>query len=130
MADANRAALAIAQIETATGIEQSVGIAAVEGIDVLLVGPNDLAVSLGCPGQLDSPQQEAAIQQVADAARNSGKIFGMHAGGKLLARWVPEGMGFIMNSLDVTILGDGFRRVGDEVRRLLPPSGGGREEKP
>ena len=103
MAGENRATLALAQIETATGIAQVAGIAAVAGIDVLLVGPNDLAVSLGCPGQLDSPPQQAAIRQVADAARNSGKIFGMHAGAKLLARWIPEGMGFIMNSIDVTM---------------------------
>ena len=65
---ANKTTLAIAQIETVTGIKNIEAIAAVSGIDVLLVGPYDLSVSLGIPGNFTSPDLHEAIRKVAGAS--------------------------------------------------------------
>lgn len=64
--DANSATLVIAQIETKGALEQVDQIAAVEGIDVLLIGPTDLGNNIGCVhGSLDQRKRAVIISQVA-----------------------------------------------------------------
>ena len=111
MEQTNRETIAIAQIETAAAIEVVDDIASVEGIDVLLVGPNDLSVSLGCPGDLNCPPMNEAIATIAQAAGRHNKVFGMHAGDALLKRWIPHGMRFIMSSIDIGILSSGMKSI-------------------
>lgn len=108
---ANKANVAIAQIEMVSAIEEIDGIAELAGIDALLIGPNDLAISYGIPGQLESPVIEKAIGTVAAAAKKHGKIFGMHGPDSLIERWVPEGLRLIMSSLDIAMLTAGLRGV-------------------
>jgi 2-keto-3-deoxy-L-rhamnonate aldolase RhmA len=73
----------VAQIETAKGVAAAAEVAAVEGVDVLFVGPTDLGCSLagGKPLAFDDPQLVAARRAVADAARAAGIT-----GGELGAR--------------------------------------------
>jgi 2-keto-3-deoxy-L-rhamnonate aldolase RhmA len=73
MARANAETLLIAQIETAAGVENVERIAAVEGIDVLWIGHNDLSNSLGIPGQFTHPRYLEAVERVLAACRRSGK---------------------------------------------------------
>jgi 4-hydroxy-2-oxoheptanedioate aldolase len=115
-AEANRRTLAIAQIELASAIDTIDEIAAVDGIDVLLIGPNDLAISLGVAGQMQSPVLHQAIGKVADAARAHGKIFAMHAPEALLDSWIPRGLTLVMNSLDTAVLQLGMKAIADRYR--------------
>jgi len=108
---ANEENLTIAQIETAKAIEDIAAIAAVPGIDALLIGPNDLAISLGCAGDLMGDRLNAAITKVAAAAKKHGKIFGMHAPDGLLERWIVQGCTLIMNNLDINILLAGMKSI-------------------
>ena len=55
MAAANEQTMLIVQIETKEAIENGDEILAVPGVDVAFVGPTDLSISLGVPGQIDSP---------------------------------------------------------------------------
>ncbi len=111
MAKANLETITIAQIETAEAVEEIESIAAVEGLDALLIGPNDLAISMGCPGDLMGERLDQAISRVADAARAHGKIFGMHAPDPLTERWLSRGLKLVMISLDVSVLLSGFRAI-------------------
>jgi 2-keto-3-deoxy-L-rhamnonate aldolase RhmA len=61
-------------LETATGIANVDAIAAVDGVDVLHVGLNDLSVDLGHTGSLRHPDVLAACRQVAGAAARHGKL--------------------------------------------------------
>jgi 4-hydroxy-2-oxoheptanedioate aldolase len=116
MARTNDETLAIAQIETRRAIEEIDAIAAVPGIDALLIGPNDLAISLGCAGDLMGDALDKAIGKVAAAAKKHGKIFGLHAPDGLLERWVPRGCTLIMSSLDISILSAGMKAVAQKFR--------------
>ncbi|MDC7235412.1 MAG: aldolase/citrate lyase family protein [Spirochaetales bacterium] len=107
----NRNTLVIAQIETSEGVNAINEIASVPGLDVLLIGPNDLAVSLGVPGDLTGSEVGDAIGQVADAAEKNDKIFAMHAGGELMDRWITGNMGMVMSNMDIHILYDGLRDI-------------------
>jgi 2-keto-3-deoxy-L-rhamnonate aldolase RhmA len=61
-------------LESARGVANADEIAAVEGVDLLGVGMNDLSADLGCPGDLRDPRVLAACEQVAAAAARHGKI--------------------------------------------------------
>jgi len=67
----------IAQIETPEALANLDAIAAVDGIDVLFLGPLDLSTNLGIPSQFEHPRFLAARAQVADAARRNGKAAGI-----------------------------------------------------
>ncbi len=74
---ANRHTLLLVQIETALGVANAQEIAAVEGLDALLVGPNDLAANLQTPGNFGTPQMQAALKTVAEAALAAQKPSGI-----------------------------------------------------
>ncbi len=67
----------VVQIETAEGVANAADIAAVDGVDVLFVGPMDLTASLGIPGQFGHPEYLEALRKVAAAARSAGKAAGI-----------------------------------------------------
>jgi 4-hydroxy-2-oxoheptanedioate aldolase len=67
----------IVMLETAEGIENCDAIAAVEGVDVLLIGSGDLTTDLGIPGQVDHPRLRAAYERVAAACRTHNKVLGV-----------------------------------------------------
>jgi 4-hydroxy-2-oxoheptanedioate aldolase len=79
---ANDSLLTVVQIETRAALERAGEIAAVDGVDVLFVGPLDLSVSLGIPGETDHPRFRAALETVALAAKDAGKVAGILAAGK------------------------------------------------
>lgn len=118
MAAGNRDTLTIAQMETATAAQVADEIAAIEGIDALLVGPNDLAVSLGCPGDLYGDAENTAIEAIAGAAAEAGKILGMHAGPELLGRWAGHGLRILMNSIDIAAYSKALEAVATETRAI------------
>jgi len=65
------------QIETAEALENVEEIAAVEGVDVLFIGPMDLTTSLGIQEQFTHPTYLAAVKRITDAARKAGKVTGI-----------------------------------------------------
>ncbi|WP_245478066.1 MULTISPECIES: aldolase/citrate lyase family protein [unclassified Mesorhizobium] len=73
----NESTLVTGMIESVTAVENAEEIASVEGIDMLLVGTNDLCNSLGVPGQLDHPKVREAYAHVAAACRAKGKHLGV-----------------------------------------------------
>jgi 4-hydroxy-2-oxoheptanedioate aldolase len=67
----------IVMLETAEGVENCEAIAAVDGVDVLLIGSGDLTTDLGIPGQVDHPQLHTAYERVAAASRTHKKVLGV-----------------------------------------------------
>ncbi|MDA3955662.1 aldolase/citrate lyase family protein [Oceanispirochaeta sp.] len=111
MEEQNQKTLCIAQIETKEAIDNIDAIASVPGLDVLLIGPNDLAASLQVPGQLMSDKVQEAISKVVEAAIHHNKFFAMHADDNLLNLWLDKGLVMIMNSLDIHIMAAGFKEI-------------------
>ncbi|MCA9192026.1 MAG: hypothetical protein KDB03_09695 [Planctomycetales bacterium] len=74
---ANACGCVVVQIETAEAVANADSIAAVEGVDVLFVGPLDLSVSLNCPGDFSQPHFVDAIRSVVEACERHGKAAGI-----------------------------------------------------
>ncbi|KAF9891061.1 hypothetical protein FE257_004996 [Aspergillus nanangensis] len=67
----------IVMVESPHAVSNADAIAAVEGVDVVLIGTNDLSIELGIPGQFDHPTFAEAVQTIATAVRKHGKILGV-----------------------------------------------------
>lgn len=102
---ANSRTIILAQIESREGVENSSQIAAVEGIDALMVGPNDMAVDFGNPGMLETPEITRAIERVIESARNAGKPSGIidsHI--PFLQKWWAKNMSVFSCSSEVGMI--------------------------
>ena len=74
---ANRDLLTVVQVETAESVKNAEAIAAIDGIDSLVIGPTDLSTSLGIFGQFKNPILWEAFAQVAAACKKYGKSAGI-----------------------------------------------------
>ena len=87
----NAERLVVIQIETLPSLASCEHIAAVDGVDVLFVGPNDLSIALGVPGQLAHPLVEGAIERVAAACKAAGIWSAVQMNTvESAARWAPH----------------------------------------
>ena len=73
----NAETLIVVMLETPRGIANADEIAAVPGVDILLIGSNDLCTELGIPGQLRHPKLREAYETAAKACRAHGKTLGV-----------------------------------------------------
>jgi 4-hydroxy-2-oxoheptanedioate aldolase len=102
----NEALLTVVMIETPVALANLREIAAVPGIDVLLIGTNDLCAELGLHGQFGHPRIEAAYSDLIAACAEAGKIAGT-AGVQddaLLLRYAGMGARFVLAGTDFNFL--------------------------
>jgi 4-hydroxy-2-oxoheptanedioate aldolase len=107
----------VVQIETAAAVENAPEIAAVEGVDAVVVGCSDLSLDLGAPGELESTPLRAAVRQVQRAAAGAGIASGIAAHGPAaaLARLLAGRSTIVVYGSDVRIYA---RAVDDAVAGL------------
>jgi 4-hydroxy-2-oxoheptanedioate aldolase len=102
---ANDDVILAVQVETLPGVRAAAAIAAVEGVDVVFIGPGDLAVSLGCePG---SDEHTRAIISVLDAAARAGTLTGIFCRApEQMRSWLAHGVRLFLLGGDAGLLGD------------------------
>ena len=113
--------LVVCMIETKEGLENVEEIAAVDGVDVVHVGSNDLLTALGRPGTFGSPEHIAALDRVIAAAKKHGKISGV-GGDRNLPRqmeFIRKGARFLTTNSDVAFMIAEGSRVTGELRKAL-----------
>ncbi len=107
----NEAILVVVMLETPKAIANADAIAAVPGIDVLLIGTNDLMTEMGIPGQLEHPDVVKAHATNIAACRKHGKWPGM--GGiyvpAAMSKYVAMGNRFILSGNDLNFMMDAAR---------------------
>ncbi|MDP2254718.1 MAG: aldolase/citrate lyase family protein [Polaromonas sp.] len=118
----NENTLVVVMLETAQAIANADAIAAVEGVDVLLVGSNDLAANLGIPGEFGHARMRAAYASTIDACRRHGKFAGM--GGiyeeALMAEYIVAGVRFMLGGADVAFMMAGGKQRAAFLNKLQP----------
>jgi 2-keto-3-deoxy-L-rhamnonate aldolase RhmA len=100
------ATLVICMIETREGLRNLDAIAAVEGVDVIHVGCNDLLTAMGKPGKFGDPEVVAAIERVVAAAAANNKFAGL-GGERDLDRqlaFIKKGVRFVTTQTDIGFL--------------------------
>jgi len=107
----------ILQIESDAAVQQIEGIAALDGWDVLFVGPMDLSASYGKLGQVDDPEVSGAIDRVREAALGAGRHAGILATTpEQVTQRVGEGFRFIAAAPDVAIVEQAFTDYAQSLR--------------
>jgi 4-hydroxy-2-oxoheptanedioate aldolase len=97
----NRHHLVIIMIESREGIDRLDGLLAFREVDAVLIGPNDLSISLGVPDGYDSPLFRDAVTEVMRKSRQAGKGFGLHFDEfQHNEYWVERGANFTVFSRD------------------------------
>lgn len=117
----NEQTLLIAMLETPEGIANADAIAAVPGIDCLLIGSNDLCTELGIPGQLRHPKLREAYEAAAKACKAHGKVLGV--GGirgdvELQNDLLAMGARFVIAGNDVAYLANAAKKDVEGLRAL------------
>ena len=114
--------LGVVQIETAEGLNHLDEIAAIDGVDVLFIGPADLSMELGIFGQFDHPRFKEALRETVSAAQKAGKATGiLFFNPDDYRRYHDLGIRLIACGADATFVADGARSLAkklDEFRAV------------
>jgi len=113
----NANTLVVLQIETVRAFEARDELLSVAGIDAVLIGPADLSVSLGVPGEFQHPRMIETIEAIRDSCLRFGVAPGLHARSSALAKfWRDRGMLFLSCSNEVALLQERASEVIAELR--------------
>lgn len=103
----NDATMVIVMIESREGLDAAEEIAAVDGVDMLFIGTNDLTSTLGVPGELDHPLVREAYRRVANACATHGKalgVGGMSSRPDLMKHYIEQGARYVSVGTDMALL--------------------------
>jgi len=87
--------LAVIQIESKKAVENIEEIAAVPGIGAIFIGPSDLSISYGVPGQRDHPEVAAGMKKVLDVCKRRNIPCGLTTSADSVEQYLEEGYTFV-----------------------------------
>lgn len=112
----NRDTLSVVQFETTTAIERADELLSLPGFDVAMVGPADLSISLGIPGQLDHPLLISTVDKLIERCNHHGVVPGIQTRGVAMAKmWAERGMRFVGAAAEHALL---LEKAKDTVTQL------------
>lgn len=92
----NEQVMVVLQIETRLAVDRREELLSVPGVDAVLVGPVDLSISLGVPGEFQHPKMVDAMQKIYDSCVRHGVVPGTQTRTLALAKfWKDRGMLFV-----------------------------------
>lgn len=116
---ANDNTFVVIQIEDANALSKVDEIAAVEGVDVIFLGPADFSILNGVPGQFNHAKIEDAIDKIAAAAKKHGKHWGMPAASKERAeQLMDKGARFLAHGADLIMVKSGVEKIQEDWASL------------
>ena len=105
MAHHNEQTISVVQFESQEALDRADDLLSLKGLDVAMVGPADLSISLGVPGQFDSPKLIAAIDGLIEKCRKHGVVPGIQTRGLAMSKfWAERGMRFVGSGADYGLL--------------------------
>ncbi|EON68818.1 hypothetical protein W97_08076 [Coniosporium apollinis CBS 100218] len=117
----NAATLVIPMIETLEALDLVDEIAAIEGVDSLLIGTNDLTAEMGIPGQYEDPRVTEAYERTIAACNKVGKWVGcggLHARLDLVEKFCKMGVRWVMAATDGPLLMSAAAKRAGEMAAL------------
>ncbi len=115
--EANARSLVVVQIETPEAVACAEEIAAVEGVDVLFVGPLDLSVNLDCPNDFTTEPFVAALKHVINVCESAGKTAGILSRPQLVQQHKQLGFKFLALGSDTGSIATGLQQSLDAMRK-------------
>ena len=117
MERANHNTLLLPQCETMGCLENIDEILGMDGVDGIFIGPFDLSIALGIPGDFTNEKHINAVAHVLDVCKKHGKLSIMFCGGAEAANgYFKQGFDSVTVSLDISVLADA---MGDIVKKSM-----------
>ena len=114
----NQDMMIICQIETKEGVENIDRIAAVDGIDMLFIGPNDLSGSIKKLGQFDDPEVKALLEEARDRIKASPAYLGcISKGAQQTNELFAEGYDFLLCAGDTNLVATAAKDLLSNLKR-------------
>ena len=117
----NKNMLIVIMLESPEAIDNVDSIAAIEGVDVVLIGTNDLCMEMSIPGDYSNPKVKDAYTKVIEACKKYGKTPGM--GGvyneELMSEYIKMGMKFILSGSDLSFMMQSASQRSNKLRSFL-----------
>ena len=117
MFNSNEKVLLLPQCETCEALDNIEEIVNIEGIDGIFIGPFDLSISMGIPGQFDAPEFRQAIRRVLKTCKEGGKLCMIFSGSVEEAkRYMDQGFDAIANSVDTIMFKKVYKEMMEDIR--------------
>ena len=117
----NENMLIVIMLESPEAIDNVDSIAAIDGVDVVLIGTNDLCMEMGIPGDYSNPKVKDAYSKVIETCKKYGKTPGM--GGvykeELMSEYIKMGMRFILSGSDLSFMMQSASQRSNKLRSFL-----------
>ena len=117
----NESMLVVIMLESPTAIDNVEEIASIPGVDVILIGTNDLCMEMGIPGDYSNPKIKEAYKKVIAACNKYNKTPGM--GGvyneELMSEYITMGMRFILSGSDLSFMMTAAQQRSKNLRSFL-----------
>ena len=111
--------LIVAQLETPEALERATDIAAVPGIDALFIGPGDLSVAMGLPGQVGHEDVQGAMAEIAAKCRAENIWLGTVMPTAEAAKWAFDvGFRFVSIGNDLAMMVNSAKSQLQNLRKL------------
>ena len=95
----------------------SLAISAVTAIDGIFIGPFDLSICMGIPGQFDHPDYKAAVERIYKACRDAGKLCLIYTNTpEESRRYLDAGFDAVANNIDANIYTAAFKAIVSQIR--------------
>lgn len=117
----NRETMLLPMIETPAAVDLVDEFLAVEGVDGILIGSNDLCTDLGIPGDYDNPIYQDVVTKIVLAGKKAGKPIGIGGiGGRLdlLEKWFQMGATWSLSGGDGALLQAGMKKIGQNYNEI------------
>lgn len=117
IAHLNANTLIVVQFETRAAMERADELLSIPGVGVAMVGPSDLSVSLGIPGEVDHPQLVECVLQFMKACKAHHVVPGIHCRSEAqAAQWIERGMRFVGSGGEHSLLFEKARQTVTQLR--------------
>jgi len=119
IAEMNTHTITVAMIESQRGMDNLDAICAVNGLDAIMVGPDDLSQDLGVPGDMQHPRLVAALEQVIATCDKHGVPWGFSAQDRAAAqKWIARGIRWMPFANDVNALFNTFSTAATDLKQM------------
>jgi 2-dehydro-3-deoxyglucarate aldolase/4-hydroxy-2-oxoheptanedioate aldolase len=116
----DRNTVSVVQFETRAALERADELLSLKGLDIALVGPADLSIALGIPGEFENPKLISAVEKLIEQCRKYNVTPGIQVRNVALAKaWTARGMRFVGVGAEHVLLLEKSKEVVSQLRSAV-----------
>lgn len=117
MENSNERVLLLPQCETMEALEHIEEIVRIPGIDGIFIGPFDLSIGMGIPGQFHSPAFTGAMSRILRACKDAGRLcMTFSTSAEDAKEYLAQGYDAVANGIDSAVFADAYQKMTGAIR--------------